>query len=143
MNRMKSTTIAAMLISVFCLVVASQAADEGAMGKMEMSKLTGVLVDTKCYGMMPKMNAGNDHVVMMHGKKMNVPGCATVCANLGIPVAIRSGGKTIVLAAPAGQLSKYMSKEVTVMGMWSADKATFIAMSGMSGDEKFEIKTMM
>lgn len=143
MKSMKSTTVAAMLVSIFCLGVTSQAADKDAMGMMEMSKLTGVLVDTKCYGMMPKMNAGNDHVVMMDGKKMNVPGCATVCANLGIPVAIRSGGKTIVLAAPAGQLSKYMAKEVTVMGMWSADKSTFIAMSGTSGGEKFEIKTMM
>lgn len=80
--------------------------------------IEGTLVDSKCYSMMPKMNAGNDHQVMgPDGKLMEVKGCAAACANMGIPVAVLDKkGNLHVLAAPAGQLAPYMAKEVRLDG---------------------------
>jgi hypothetical protein len=95
--------------------------------------------------MMPKENAGNDHMVEMHGKMSKVPGCAAACANLGIPVALKTkDNKTIVLAAPANQLAGHMAQQVKLEGMPSKDKATFIVMRvAPASGEPFEIKTMM
>ena len=78
----------------------------------------GTLVDTKCYSLMPKMNAGNDHQIMgPDGKLMEVKGCAAACASMGIPVGLLDKkGKLHVLAAPAGQLAPYMAKEARIAG---------------------------
>ncbi len=79
---------------------------------------TGKLVDGKCYSMMPKANAGNDHMVKgMNGKPMQVKACAAACASMGIPVGLLTkSGKMIVLAIPAGQLSQQMSKNARIHG---------------------------
>lgn len=80
--------------------------------------ISGKLVDSKCYSMMPKANAGNDHMVMgKDGKMMEVKSCATACASMGIPVALLTkSGKLFVLAVPANQLASYMDKEARIEG---------------------------
>jgi len=77
----------------------------------------GTLVDTKCYSMMPDANKGNKHVVMKEGKKVKMPGCATACANMGIPVAlVDKDGNSHTLAVPASQLADHMASEARVQG---------------------------
>ncbi|MCC7241490.1 MAG: hypothetical protein IT180_06170 [Acidobacteria bacterium] len=111
---------------------------------MKMDTIEGVLVDTKCYGLMPEQNAGQDHMVSMDGKMAKVPNCATVCANLGIPTAIKQANRTIILAAPSSQLAAHMAEKVKIMGVYSKDKATFIAMRVIPAKgEPYDIKTMM
>lgn len=112
---------------------------------MKMETIDGILVDTKCYGMMPQENAGNDHMVEMAGKMSKVPACAAACATMGIPVGLKHGNdKTIVLAAPANQLSKHMAQQVSLMGMYSKDKATFIVMRVVPKvGQPYDITTMM
>lgn len=98
-----------------------------------MDKFSGTLVDTKCYSMMPKANAGNEHMVMQDGKSMKMPACATACSNMGIPVALVDGkGKTHVLAVPAGQLADHMAKEARVEGK---------VMAGVLIPDKIEVKS--
>ncbi len=78
--------------------------------------VSGVLVDTRCYGFNRK-NVGNEHI--MAGGAM-VKGCATVCAKLGIPVAIldggQSGGALVALASPAPGFAPYMGLTARVSG---------------------------
>lgn len=133
-----------------CAAVVAAAAVSHAQAGMgmapKMETIEGVLVDTKCYGMMPNENAGNDHMVdvKMDGKMSKVPACAAACATMGIPVALKQGNKTLVLAAPASQLSKHMAETVKVMGMYSKDKATFIVMKVIpKNGEAYDIHTMM
>jgi hypothetical protein len=83
--------------------------------------VTGKLVDTKCYGMMPKANIGNDHKVPGHdGEMMTVPSCATACSAMGIPAGIveggKVGGKTYVIIASTTQLKEHMAKDARVTG---------------------------
>lgn len=112
-----------------------------------MATYTGTLVDTKCYSMMPKANAGDEHVVMQKGKKMKMPKCATACANMGIPVALLDkNGKQHVLAAPAAQLADHMAKEAKVEGkiMSGVLVAQKIHVKNNDGEwEEVQIKTMM
>ena len=99
----------------------------------ESVTVTGTLVDTKCYGEMPEMNKGNEHVVMKDGKKMKMPNCATACANMGIPAAIATDdGETLTIIAPAGQLADHMAKETRITGK--------IAFDGGLIPEKVEVK---
>lgn len=83
--------------------------------KMETVTLTGILVDSKCYGMMHE-NMGNDHMT----PKGKVPNCASACASMGIPVALlidgKKGAETVFLVTPAVQLAKHMAKECRVTG---------------------------
>ncbi len=84
-----------------------------------LASYSGTLVDTKCYTMMPKANAGNDHKVkdMKTGNMMDMPNCAAACATMGIPVALLTkSGELHVLAAPANQLAKHMAKEARIEG---------------------------
>lgn len=82
-----------------------------------IATFSGTLVDTKCYSMMPEANKGNEHVVMKDGKKIKMPGCATACANMGIPVALLDkDGESHVLAVPANQLAEYMTLEAQIEG---------------------------
>jgi hypothetical protein len=132
--------------AILAAVGASRAQEKPGVGMaMKMDTVTGVLVDTKCYGMMPKENVGNDHVVMVDGKASNVPSCAQVCANMGIPVGLKTtNGKTVVLAAPASQLSRHMAQEVTLNGVYAKDRSTFIVMRVIpKNGEPYDIKTMM
>ncbi len=94
---------------------------------------SGKLVDSKCYSMMPKMNAGNDHMVKgMKGKPMKVKACAAACASMGIPVGLLTkGGKMLVLAIPAGQLSQQMAKTARIKGK---------VMNGVLIVDKLEVK---
>ena len=86
----------------------------------DLVTVTGTLVDTKCYGMMPEANIGNTHKMMKGDKMMDAPKCATACAAMGIPAGIVEGGKagnqTYVLITPTNQLKKHMSKEARVTG---------------------------
>lgn len=79
---------------------------------------SGKLVDSKCFSMMPKANAGNDHMVKGHdGKPMTVKACAAACASMGIPVGLLTkDGKMLILAVPAGQLSQQMAKNARIHG---------------------------
>lgn len=137
--------LAAVCTAMVAMVSVSQAQEKGGMAMPKSETVSGVLVDTKCYGLMPKENAGNDHMVMMDGKTSKIPQCATVCANLGIPVALKlADGKTLVIAAPSNQLSKHMAEQVSLMGVYSQDKATFVAMRVIpKTGEPYDIKTMM
>ena len=82
-----------------------------------IATFSGTLVDTKCYSMMPEANKGNEHVVMKDGKKIKMPGCATACAHMGIPVALLDkDGESHVLAVPANQLAEYMTLEAQIEG---------------------------
>lgn len=99
----------------------------------ESVTVSGTLVDTKCYGEMPKMNKGNEHTVMKDGQKMKMPNCATACANMGIPAAIATDdGETLTIIAPAGQLADHMAKEAKITGK--------IAFDGGIIPEKVEVK---
>lgn len=86
----------------------------------------GNLVDTLCYGDavnmdMPEAGYNDDHMVPgPDGEMMEIPNCATACANMGIPVGVNEGdapgGQTYILVTPATQLSDYMDQEVRVEG---------------------------
>lgn len=83
--------------------------------------VTGTLVDTKCYGMMPKANIGNTHKLPgKDGKMMDVPNCATACSGMGIPTGIvedgEAGNKTYVLIVSTTALASHMAKEARVTG---------------------------
>lgn len=105
------------ITGAFMISATVHAQDMGMKGKgMKSSTFEGTLVDSKCYSMMPKMNAGQDHQTMgMDGKMMPMKGCASACANMGIPVGLLDKkGKMHVLAVPANQLSSEMAKEAKV-----------------------------
>lgn len=136
------------LIAVLAAIVVAAGvshAQENAGAGMAMDTVAGVLVDTKCYGLMPKENAGNDHMVMKGGQAAKMPSCATACANMGIPVGLKRGNQTtLVLAAPANQLSKHMGEEVKLAGVYSKDKSTFIVTRVIpKKGEPYDIVTMM
>ncbi len=81
----------------------------------------GKLIDTKCFGMMPEMNITDTHKVPgKDGKMMEMSGCGTACASMGIPVGIveggEPGGKTYVIIASANALKEHMAKEARVTG---------------------------
>jgi hypothetical protein len=102
--------------------------------EVDITSFTGTLIDTKCYSMMPKANAGNTHKVkdMKSGKMMDMPNCATACASMGIPVALLTKSGTVhILAAPASQLSKHMAKEARIEGK---------EMNGVLIVDKLEVK---
>ena len=110
-------------------------------GKKSAKTFTGILVDTKCYGMNEE-NVTNDHMSM---KK-----CGTMCAKMGIPVGLllkgKKGGKVYVLTIPAPALADYM-------GQWVRVSGKMVFKSGLlpekievkKGDvyEEIEINTMM
>ncbi len=110
-----------------------------------LASYTGTLVDTKCYTMMPKANAGNDHKVkdMKTGKMMDMPNCAAACATMGIPVALLTkSGKLHVLAAPANQLAKHMAKEARIEGMESNGVLVVNKLEVKDGNKWTEVEIM-
>ena len=110
-------------------------------GEKSAETFTGILVDTKCYGM-NEDNFTNDHMSM---KK-----CATMCAKMGIPVGLlvkgKKGGKVYVLTIPAPALADYMGEWVRVSGK-KAFKGGLIPekIEIKKGDvyEEIDVKTMM
>ncbi len=82
-----------------------------------MVTVEGTFIDTKCYGM-NKMNAENTHTVPgKDGKMMEMPNCATACANMGIPTGLlTSNGDVVILVTPTNQLADHMAKEARVTG---------------------------
>ncbi len=81
-------------------------------GGKKAKTYSGILVDTKCYGM------NNDNVTNDHG---DMKGCAVMCAKMGIPVGLlidgKKGGKVYVLAIPAPSLADHMGKWARVTGV--------------------------
>jgi len=118
---MKRLNVSLLAIFAFLAFSASGVMFAGMKARKTNFKKTGTLIDSKCYfkaklGMgMGEVNAHDTH--MMPGNK-KVPGCATACAAMGIPVGLKVGRKTYILATQAGSLSGYMAKKVTVVG-WS------------------------
>ncbi len=111
-------------------------------GSSEKTKsFSGILVDTKCYGM------NNDNFTNDHGK---MKGCAVMCAKMGIPVGLlidgKKGGKVYVLATPAPALADYMGEWARVSGV-KAFKRGLIPkkIEIKKGDtyEEIKIETMM
>jgi len=121
-----------LLAILFGLTIAAIPVNKDREEGISFTSFEGTLVDTKCYSMMPKANAGNDHQVMQMGKMMNVPNCAAACAGMGIPVALLDkNGEMHVLAAPAGQLANHMAKEARIEGK---------KMNGILAIDKLEVK---
>lgn len=96
---------------------------------------TGLLVDTRCMAMSAD-NTGQDH------KGGALKGCATACAQMGIPVALYIDGKMHTLAAPAPLLAPHMAKEATVEGSMTAD-GVIMPMKVMVEGKEVDIKAMM
>ncbi len=84
----------------------------GKYGVKKAKTYSGILVDTKCYGM------NNDNIANDHGK---MKGCAVMCAKMGIPVGLlidgKKGGKVYVLTIPAPSLADHMGKWARVTGV--------------------------
>lgn len=87
--------------------------------KPSVITVSGKLIDTKCYGM-DNANLEDEHAVLQHEEKIQIPSCATACANMGIPVGLlkdgKQGSKVYVLITPSNQLANYMAKETRVTG---------------------------
>jgi hypothetical protein len=85
----------------------------GGMAKGKSVTVTGTLIDTKCYSM-NSQNKGRDHVTP-HGE---MKGCAGLCANLGIPVAVlTSKGEVWTLVTPSKDLADHMAETCRVTGV--------------------------
>ena len=116
-------------------------------GNMQGNTYSGSLVDSKCFSMMPKMNAGNEHTVMgPKGKPMKVKACASACASMGIPVGLLAeNGEMYILALPAGQLSAQMAKKARINGMIKEGVLIVNTIEVQDGDKwnKINISYMM
>jgi len=81
-------------------------------GVKKAKTYSGILVDTKCYGM------NNDNITNDHGK---MKGCAVMCAKMGIPVGLlidgKKGGKVYVLTVAAPSLADHMGKWARITGV--------------------------
>ncbi|MBN4056338.1 hypothetical protein JYT20_01320 [Rhodothermus sp. AH-315-K08] len=112
--------------------------------------VTGRLVDTKCYGMMPEANFGNDHMLpkmkdgmpIMHDgmpEMMTVPMCGTACSSMGIPTGIVEGGavggRTYVIIASTTALSSYIAQEARVTGTLAFDGGIIASKIEVKGDD--------
>lgn len=79
--------------------------------------IEGKFIDTKCFGM-DEMNSENTHKVPgKDGKMMDMPKCATACANMGIPTGLLlEDGTVVILVTPTNQLAEHMAKEARITG---------------------------
>ena len=82
-----------------------------------LATVEGKLVDTKCFGM-NSVNVENTHKVPgKDGKMMDMPNCATACANTGIPTGVlQEDGKVVILVTPTNQLAEHMAKDARITG---------------------------
>ena len=114
--RHTSTIITLAMLSIIGAVAAVQAQD-AMQSTMTMNHgkplvVTGTLIDTKCYSL-DHRNTAVDHVTP-HGE---MKGCAGICANLGIPVAVlTSKGVVWTLVTPSKDLADHMGKIARVTG---------------------------
>jgi hypothetical protein len=93
--------------------VASVAFSQAGMAKGKQITVTGTFIDTKCYSM-NSMNKGKDHQTM----KGEMKGCAALCANLGIPVAVMTNkGEVWTLVTPSKDLAVHMAETTRVTGV--------------------------
>ncbi len=106
---------------------------------------SGILVDTKCYGM-NNDNFTNDHMT----PKGNMPGCAAMCAKMGIPVGLlvdgKKGGKVYVLTVPAPACADYMGEWVRISGVKTFKRGLIpkkIEVKKGDSYEEVKIQTMM
>ena len=108
MNRMLSVLMAmSIVVGGGVATVHAQAMAPG-----KTITVTGTLIDTKCYSM-DHRNKGVDHQTP-HGEMKD---CAKLCARLGIPVAILTGGDEVVtLVTPAQDLVEHMGQTARVTG---------------------------
>lgn len=104
------------------------------------TKISGTLVDTKCYSM-NHANKGNTHLT----PKGRMPGCGSACAKMGIPVAILNREGMNVLITPAPQLADYIGKEARITGkrMEAGIIPTKIEVKTDRGWRQVNIGTMM
>ena len=136
-------TLVAVTVSVSKAQKADKKGEEMAM--MKPVTITGTLIDTKCYSMMPAANKPNDHMT----EKGKMVACATACANMGIPVGVlQDDGNVIVLLAPAASFSAYMAQTVRVTGTKAIDGHGLIVQKAEAKNakgkwEEIEIVTMM
>lgn len=127
MNRFLSLTLACALVFV---VLAALVAPP------QRTTVVGQLVDSKCYGM-DTINKENTHMVPGDNNEMvEIPGCASACAKMGIPAALLQGGEVngdvFILLTPAGALAEHMAKDARVTGQ--------LAFDGGLIPEKVEVK---
>ena len=99
------------MIMVACLLMATPLLA----GPGKTTTVKGVLVDSKCYGMM-NANVTNDHQT----PDGLMPSCGAACAAMGIPVAVlkngKQGGEVFILIMPSGPMGEHMAKEIKVTG---------------------------
>ncbi len=115
---MRSSSMFATAAVIAALGIAVLAQAQGmkngsmAMGKGHAISVTGRLIDTKCHSM-DRRNTGLDHITP-HGE---MKGCATLCCNLGIPVAVLTDkGEVWTLITPTKDLATHMGEIARVTG---------------------------
>ncbi len=110
---MRRLTLPILLTAVLGIAVAALAFSQSGMSKGKTITVTGTLIDTKCYSMDAR-NKGQDHQTP-HGE---MKGCAALCANLGIPVAVlTSKGEVWTLVTPSKDLAGHMAETCRVTGV--------------------------
>ena len=104
-----------------------------------------VLVDTRCYGF-DNSNVGNTHQM----GTAKVPGCASACAKMGIPVAVldggQAGGQLYTIASPAPGFADYMGMQARMTGTEVVNGLMLpssLEVKTSSGWKKVAIKGMM
>lgn len=108
---MRRVTWAVLLAAAVGLAAAATFSQSGAKGKPVT--VTGTLIDTKCYSMDVR-NKRMDHQT----PKGEMKGCAALCANLGIPVAVLTAkGEVWTLVTPSKDLADHMGATCRVTGM--------------------------
>ena len=110
---MRRFTVTILLTTALGITVAAVAFSQAGMSKGKPITVTGTLIDTKCYSMDAR-NKGKDHQTP-HGE---MKGCAALCANLGIPVAVlTSKGEVWTLVTPSKDLADHMAETCRVTGV--------------------------
>ena len=109
---MRRFTLAVLLAASLGIAVAAVALSQSG-GKGKPITVTGTLIDTKCYSMDAR-NKLKDHQT----PKGEMKGCAALCANLGIPVAVLTGrGVVWTLVTPSKDLADHMGATCRVTGV--------------------------
>lgn len=140
----KHITLSISLLILLAGTLLLSAGQQQKMKKMKPVTVSGILVDTKCYGMMHD-NMYNDHMT----PKGKMPKCAAACAAMGIPVGLlvdgKKGEEVIFLVTPASQLANYMAKTARITGQKALGGIipTAIEVKENGKWKKVEIGTMM
>ncbi len=111
---MRRLTAALLVVIAAGVVAIAHSQQKMSMGGAPGKSITvsGTLIDTKCYSMNAK-NKGNDHITPMGDMK----GCGTLCANLGIPVAVLTAKNAVwILVTPSKDLADHIGAAARVTG---------------------------